>query len=489
MKVFFIFLGFFFLLWGGAVQISRAQIAVIPFEDISQDINGVDLEVTKLVIQTLKEEGFQVIPLKRVLHFMADNRLRWTGWVEKLIALKLYRELGAELILIGTVTEKDPKRGDFGLTLRLLRATDYHLLWSNTLAISSEKNISLLGLKKYTYKELVQRVIDNLLKELPEELKEFKFYPPEVEIADIFLRPRYVRAGQLMECAVKLSISGPKPQKIFFKLPNGKMLQAIEDEKTKLYLAAWKAPEKEGRYPISLFLVWPEPWQQKKQLFLSTFVVDDTPPKLILKVRGGEKFNGVIAFRRYVTLVPILEKTEPIARWQLVITGKEGQEVLSIEQPGKLPQAFNWRGTDAGGHKLPIGRYHLKLVVWDKAGNRSQANLDLLVVKDPPEVDIQAKKGDENIELDLKLKDHPVPLSSWYIEIWDDKGNLLLEKEGERFFVEKLFLPPQGELFYSLEVRDILGNRYRVRHQKLKPIILRASKEEKKTKSQWLDDF
>jgi len=485
-KLFFFLVGGLFLL---GAALAKAQIAVFPFEDVSKDINGVDVEVSKLVAEKLQEAGFEVIPPERILTFMAQNRIRWTGWVERLTALKVYRELGADLILVGTVTDKDQEKGLFGVTLRLVRATDYQLLWSKTAALATEEKVSLLGLQKLDFQKVREQVITSLVKDLPEELKEMKSFPPEVEIGDVFLRPRFARPGHLIECAVKLNLSGSKPQKIFFILPDGRKVPAIEDESRKLFLALWKAPRKEGRYPVNILFQWGPPWNLKKELFLSTFVVDNSPPRLSLKIRRGEKMGEVIAFRRYVTIVPVLENSEPISRWQMVITGEEGNEVLNIEQPGGLPEAFNWRGSDAGGHKLPKGRYHLKLTVWDKAGNSATATADFLVVKDPPKVTIEAKKASEGIEIDLKVKDHPVPLSNWYLEVWDEEGNLLGELEGEGKPKGKIVVPAQGKLFYSLEVRDVLGNRYLVRNQKLKPVILRAAKEKKDESKKWLEDF
>ncbi len=476
-----------FLLLGAAV--ACAQIAVFPFEDVSKDINGVDVEASKIVTQKLEEAGFEVIPPEVILNFMARNRIRWTGWVERLTALKVYRELGADLILVGTVTDKDEKKGLFGVTLRLVRATDYQLIWSKTVALATEEKVSLLGLKKLDFPALREEVLTSLIQDLPEELKQMKSFPPEVEIGDVFLRPRFARSGQLIECAVKLNLSGSKPEKIFFVLPDGRRVPAVEDESRKLFLGLWKAPREEGRYPINILFKWGPPWNLEKESFLSSFVVDNTPPKLSLKIRRGEKMGDVIAFRRYVTIVPVLENSEPISRWQMIITNEEGTEVLNVEQPGHLPETFNWRGSDAGGHKLPKGRYHLKLTVWDKAGNSSVATADFLVVKDPPKVAIEAKKGSEGIEIDLKVKDHPVPLSNWYLEVWDEEGNLLGEIEGEGEPQEKIVVPSKKDLFYSLEVRDVLGNRYLVRNQKLKPVILRAAKEKKEEAKKWLEDF
>ncbi len=487
MKRLFLFTVIFFL---GAVVSLRAQIAVFPFEDISKDINGIDLETTRLVIQELEKEGIEVVPLDRVLTFLVNNRLRWTGWVERLTALKVYRQLGAELILLGTVTEKDPEKGIFGVALRLVRATDYKLLWGRTLAQSSAEKISFLELKKFTYEQIVAEVIKRLLEDLPEELQGLKVYPPAVEIADVFVRPRYVKANHLVECAVKLNFSGPKPEKVFFVLPEGKRIAAVEDHQRELYLGVWKAPQEEGRYPVNLVLKWGPPWNQKKKLFLSSFIVDNTPPKLSLKIRHGERIGETIAFRRYVTIVPVLERSEPITRWQMVITGEQENEVLNIEEPGSLPESFNWRGTDASGHKVPVGRYQLKLFIWDKAGNKTVAEQEFLVVKDPPEVDLEAQRIGEQIELKMALKDHPVPLSNWYIDIWDEEGNLLKEYEGEGPLKGRFLIPFREKLYYSLEVRDILGNRYRVRSKKLQPALLRAAKEEKEKKEKkWLEDF
>lgn len=466
---------------------ARGQIAVFPFEDLSKDINGVNLDLSEAVAQALEDHGFQVVHPDKVLNFMAKNRIRWTGWAERLTAARASRELGVDLILLGTVTELDPDEPALGLSLRILRARDYQLIWSKTVSLSGLAEVSLLGLGKHDFQSLLSEGIKKILASLPQDLERSLAQPPIFEIADVFVRPRHVRGGKRIECAVRLDISGDPPEEVYFLLPSGRRVPTIK--KGDLYIAWWTAPRKEGRYPVNLLLRWGRPWHMEKRLFLSSFMVDNTPPKLEIRTLKGEALPQGVAFKRHIVLVPVLERPEPISRWLLQISSVEtGQLVVKEERPGRLPPSFTWRGADQSGHRIPDGRYRVSLKVWDQAGNTYNAERDLIVVKGAPPVNLQARAFSEKMVIKLNIGAHPVPVSEWRLELWDKEGNLVGEYEGQRP-PKSLVIPKQEGLLYSLEVRDILGNRRRVRNEELKPIIMRAAEEKKKVEKKWVDDF
>lgn len=470
--------------WFGMV---RAQIVVFPFEDLTQDVNGVNLPVSEEVAQALEEKGFKVVFPEEVLNFLAENRIRWTGWVDRITAIKAARKYNANLILIGTVTEfKKDKEPILGLTLRIIRAPDYRVIWSRTGALSSKEEISLLNLKVFDSEKIMAKVVNSLIDQLPEELQQGLTQPPEIEIADIFLNPRRVQRGHLIECAVRLDISGPSPEEVFFLLGDYQIRAIKEND---LYIAQWKAPRKEGRYPINLLVKWPSLGIEKRT-FLSSFIVDNSPPKIKLRSIFGKSLSQGIAFSRYIVLVPSFEKPEPIARWVFeIISEKSHKVVVREERPGQLPESFIWRGIDLGGHFLPNGRYKAKIIVWDLAGNRAEAEKELLLVKGAPPVSVVAKEWSEKIQIDFHLGEHPLPISFWRLELWDKDGNLLGEYEGEGK-PQLITISKKQEIFYSLEVQDSLGNRLYIRYRKLKPIILQASKEKKKkVEKKWEEDF
>lgn len=479
------FLIFIFLIFSWAIR-AGAQIIVFPFEDLTQDVNGVNFSVSQEVAQALEERGFKVIPPDQVLDFLAENRIRWTGWVDRITAIKAARKYNANLILVGTVTEfRRENEPILGLTLRLIRAPDYKVIWSRTKALSSKEEISLLNLKVFNSEKIMAKVVNSLIDQLPEELQQGLTQPPEIEIADIFLNPRRVQGDHFIECAVRLDVSGPSPEEVFFLWDKYKIRAFKENS---LYVAKWKAPRKEGRYPINLLVRWPN-LGIKKELFLSSFIVDNSPPRIKLRCIFGKKLPEGIAFSRFITLVPSFERPEPIARWVFEITSEKNHRVvIHEERPGHLPESFTWRGIDLGGHFLPNGRYKAKIIVWDLAGNRAEAEKELLLVKGAPPVSVVAKEWSEKIQIDLHLGEHPLPISFWRLELWDKDGNLLGEYEGEGK-PKLITIPKRDNLFYSLDVQDTLGNRLYVRYKKLKPIILQASEEKKRAEKKWVDDF
>ncbi len=474
------------LLFSWAIR-AGAQIIVFPFEDLTQDVNGVNFSVSREVAQALEERGFKVISPDQVLDFLAENRIRWTGWVDRITAIKAARKYKANLILVGTVTEfRKENEPVLGLTLRLIRAPDYKVIWSRTKALSSKEEISLLNLKVFDAEKIMAKVVNSLIDQLPEELQQGLTQPPEIEIADIFLNPRRVQGEHFIECAVRLDISGPPPEEVFFLW--GKYKIRAFKENNFLYVAKWKAPREEGRYPINLLVRWPN-LGIKKELFLSSFIVDNTPPKIKLRSIFGKSFPQGVAFSRFITLVPSFERPEPIARWVFKITSEKNHQVVIYEErPGRLPESFTWRGIDLGGHFLPNGRYKAKIIVWDLAGNRAEAEKELLLVKAAPSVSVVAKEWSKEIQIDLQISKHPLPISFWRLELWDKDGNLLGEYEGEGK-PKIITIPKRDDLFYSLDVQDALGNRLYVRYKKLKPIILQASEEKKRVEKKWVDDF
>ncbi|WP_456431524.1 hypothetical protein [Thermosulfuriphilus sp.] len=467
---------------------AQGQIAVFPFEDLSKDINGVNLELSEMVAQGLEDQGFQVVHPQRVLDFLAQSRIRWTGWAERLTAARAARELGTDLILLGTVTELDPQEPALGLSLRILRARDYKLIWSKTISLSGLEEVSLLGLGRHDFQSLISQAIYKIMASLPADLERSLAQPPIFEIADVFVRPRHVRGGKRIECAVRLDVSGDAPEEVYFVLPSGRRIPTIK--RGELYVAWWTAPRKEGRYPVNILLKWGEPWQFEKKQFLSSFVVDNTPPKLELRTIKGESLPQGVAFKRHIVLVPVMGRPEPVSRWLLRISSVEtGQIVVNEERPGRLPTSFTWRGADQAGHRIPDGRYRVSLQVWDQAGNTSVAEQDLIVVKGAPPVNLQARAFSEKMVIKFNIGSHPVPVSEWRLELWDKDGNLIAEYEGQR--PPKFLTAPKKEgLYYTLEVRDILGNRRFVRNEELKPIIMRAAEEKKKAEEKkWVDDF
>jgi len=466
----------------------------MPFEDISKDLNGVNLEIPRKIAQALEKQGLTVVYPDALVPFLAKNRYRWMGWVDQVTALKIAKQFNVDLIMLGTVTELNKSEPPcIGLIVQLLKVKDYKLIWSRSAVFSAKEEISILGLDKPTFQSLEMKTINTLVANIPPEIQQKAIHPPVIEITDVFLKPKRVQSHTEVECAIRLNTAGPSPSEILFQI-NGKEIPARpQTQKEGLYIAKWIAPEKEGRYPIKLVVKW-DKYSLHQEMFLTSLIVDNTPPKFSLKIIRGEKIKDSIAFNRHILLVPIFEQSEPIARWAFyVLDPKTRTPVFKVERPGRIPSRLIWRGTNIAGKYLANGQYIAKVKVWDQAGNSYEQETKLLFVKSAPAAKILAEKlSDKKVKLIIKVNKHLLPLTSWRLELWDSDGNLISEYESTKE-KDEVSLPNDENLLYTLEIRDILGNKTILKNIPLKPLILRAAttpqEKEKTFTNSWTSDF
>ena len=484
--------GLWWVIIGFLITISaaRAQIIVLPFEDLSRGLNGINIEIAKTVADYLSEEGFQVIYPEEVIPELARLRVKSPGWVDRVVARELFKRFEAKYILLGTVLEMNREEPLLGLSVRILRTEDFRLIWGGTVSFSGKDWHPFLGLKEITFEDFLHQACERLFAGLKEELGIQAMPPPAVAVDEILLRPRSVQGGKRVECAVRLRISGPSPQKLGIDL--GDRFVPLFKQGA-YYLAFWKAPQEEGRYPVNLVIRWEKGWHIEKKIFLATYHVDNTSPVIDLRIYRVHKTPEALAFKNYVELRPILKNSDTVARWLLQLFPEKGDRpLISEEGLGRLPPRFIWRGTDASGRPLPAGFYRVRLKVWDQAGNSSWKETRLLYVNAPPKTQVKAIKDGDKLKISFRIFFHPVPLRRWSLEIMDNKGQVIKELVGQgpvdkELVFKKVSLP----LHYSLTLRDILGNQIVLRNQKLVPIVMQAKKEKKKPKKaeEWVSEF
>ncbi len=475
------------LLFGIGGRRGNAQIAVFPFEDLTRGVAGINMKVSEQVADLLVRMGYQVVAPREIVNFLAANRLRWTGWADRVTARKVEEKWKAQFLLLGTVLEEDPQKEIFGVCARVLRTPDYHLVWGRTIAMSEQSQISLLGLKRMTWEELRLLTLHEMLHAFPSDGRQKLSSKPAMGVLQMYIHPRHLRGGQEISCGVKLDISGDPPESL--ALCVGKARE-IPLRRTKgYYSATWRVPRKEGRYSVSLVARWGAPWSFEKRVFLSTFFVDNHPPAFDLKLSHGEPLSGGYAFRRHVRLVPVLREGEPIGRWcfEIVSLGEKGV-VLREEEEGHLPPAFVWRGKDGTGGTLPNGPYLVRVSLWDLAGNEARAEARLLLVRQLPEVTVEAVAEEKDLEIAVVVGEHPVPVTDWRFEIWDREGNLVLRREGEGA-LPSFKIPRKAGLRYTLEMRDDFGNRLVMRNRRLKVVKAGAYGVKSKKLKRWINEF
>ena len=107
------------------------RLALLPLADVSQSGNGISLEVTHDLAAALRDRGIDLVPEGEVMQFMADNRIRFAGYLDSLLARKLGREFDCGLIMLGTVTEFEREREPaLGLTLTVMDAKSGSPVWA-----------------------------------------------------------------------------------------------------------------------------------------------------------------------------------------------------------------------------------------------------------------------------------------------------------------------------------------------------------------------
>ena len=475
-----------FFILSGAVWAGR--MALMPLADLSRGSNGVNLSLTRVLFHELEKRGFNMIPENKVLSFMVRHRVRWTGYLDSFDVLAMNREIGADLVLLGTVTQWGGPGNSVGIVLSLVKAQESRLVWSKTSAYSVQDVRHLLGLgDARSVNDLVPRVVDDLLATLPNGVRRFASAVPLCETEGAFIAPRYARGGEEVTCSVRLRCMGEDPTSVYLKF-SGDGTIPMERVGAK-YVARWKAPMEDGRYPVSLLLEWDHGSGRKREFFLSSYWVDNRPPRFTLELKKGVTMGDKVVFRHHIVMVPRFQDPEPLSQWSIQILDKKGSAVVDEHGEGNLPRVLVWRGQDGHGVSLNDGDFTICMKVWDRAGNVAFASKEVLLRRTPPQVAIEALREGKKVEVRVEGGKEDIPLAYWRLVVRDRKGELLKEMEGKKL-PARLEIPANGdrEVVCTVEARDLLGNRVRIVNRTLKVITMRE-KERKEKKGSWVEEF
>ena len=473
-----------FLIWSGYCF---SQVAIFPFEDLSKSLNGVNFYLSSLVSQKLKDKGYSVVGPDKVADLLARYRVMWTGWVDRITAERVKRELNCQYAILGTVLSNDPERFAFGFTLRMLDLDRYKLVWSRVVFFSKRDNISILGLRKKSWDDFLKESVDKVLSDIPPEILKSMMKAPVMDVYGVDIN-RYVKPGEEVECKVRVEVSGLSPHNVFFVVDGIGRIPA--KKKGHFYICEWTAPQREGRFGVTLEAFWDGTLNIKKRFFITSYYVDSTPPKFKLKLIGVRKFKGKVVVNKYVEIMPLFKRREVIKRWLFeVVSDDEKKVVFSYSSMGDIPEKLFWRGQTFTGY-APNGNYTLRLVLWDRAGNSYKDEREVLLVRKLDNIEVKAVSLESGLKLSVSVKNYPILFSNWRIVLWDDSGSLFYEKEGEGL-PSQIVLPikhtGKSKLFYSLELIDEAGNHWRFRKERL--IFTKAKSRKQQKASGWVNDF
>lgn len=453
--------------WGQAMTI-----AVLPFDDLSVGGNALNLPFTEEVRDVLREQGFQVVPAVEVEGFLARNRLRATGYLDSLHAVKLYQQTGCGLILVGSVTEKEGlKEGAVGFTYTLLDGVTGEPFFGGSGAMSLDGCVGILGLRE---PQGIEEIRATLLREnlaLKKILTAVSSAKPTglARIQEVTLSAEVVQAGQPVECRIFVDFLGEPATRIFVRAAD-EVIPFVAEGDTGFYRAVWSAPPEEGGYDLSFEMVWEETGEELCLDRLARFEVINTPPPLKIDLKNVRTFNQISAVKDQVLIVPSLEDSRLLSHWSMAILNAEGEEVARTGKDGNLPARLVWKGKNKSNHSISDGVYRITFDAWDQAGNRSRVQRTILRQSQGLSVNLTAVMDDNRPYLHLvPAPAQVVPVESWSIRAMTAEGDTLLNQKGDSL-PARLPLPDTGRLSHVLcdvEVVDILGNQMTLHGQRV----------------------
>jgi len=512
-----------------------ATVAIMPVEDLSLGINSPNMVMTEYLAAELAAKGLRVVAEKDVIAFMTAERVRWLGYLETAQILKAKDALGADFILLGTVCQKKEKRSPtFGLSLQLVRTRDAETVWSTSGGLSLIEIQTLLHVNEpATLDELWPILVKNVLLEWPSGLgeetdqklvfnPESGELPPVLMVKEVHLTPRYVKPGEQVKCVVRLdndrvdssverpqvfikvgsrihlaqetregifyeaSWTGSEVEKGLFREVGHESLKlAAADLNPTVFEGVWDSLVEEDTYPVSIILNWPT--GERQTAYIGNYKVDNSPPETDMLIRG-KVLHDMITFSDEITIVPKMKVREPLSHWKIHVEDTKGTILNNDEGSGNLPEKLFWRGTTSEGRPVKDGIYRLVLQVWDRAGNDFQTVQDVRYVSDPPDLVIDVRKKSKQLQVSLDRENKDIPLSFWYIEIWDEKGNLIQNADGSElpysFDIPLPAVDKSGQIEGIVATRDILGNQTRMVVSDLYLMALQAEEAEEEVAGQ-----
>lgn len=445
-----------------AEQAFGVQLAVMPVEDLSKGDNGLNPSMTGRLCEALIQKGYGVVEEKRIIDFMARNRIRWVGRLDSNNVLLLRKELGIDYLLLGSVNqvrEKEPAA--LGVALEIIRASDAKMVWAGSAQLCRADVRKFLGLAEpRNISEIEDIVVKRIMEILPQKLPESAEFSPENLTEEIRLTPEVVKPGAMMHCRIRFSENNTRPADVSVSVVIGeKIVEAVYFPQEQCYEAAWTATGRDGRYPVSVSINRGK--LGRKNIFAGSFQVDGQPPEIALSLRGQE-LDGEVVLRRQLTVIPVLKEPEPLATWEVGILDASGQVVKAENGHGNLPERFSWWGQRQDGVMAEDGLYTVQVAVLDRAGNNASVSEKFRVLRKQPELNIVTKKQGNGIQVDLGY-DGKVPLAFWRVELRSGSGAILLETSGEKL-PARLTVPLSNEsekISCRVYGQDVLGNKLR----------------------------
>ncbi|MFH1699206.1 MAG: hypothetical protein ABIE07_01350 [Candidatus Zixiibacteriota bacterium] len=167
---------------GGAISDPphSLKIAVVPFDNLSSSQYAGDIASVRVISELVRKE-YRVIEPSLVESFFRQNQKMPRGGIDIKLAEKINNELGADLLLTGSVNFFQPGSGTTGgpgpvieLSGRYLCSKTGYIIAAYDLTMSGSNSETLLGAKKnYSDGKLISAALSKLLDKLDSGLKKW----------------------------------------------------------------------------------------------------------------------------------------------------------------------------------------------------------------------------------------------------------------------------------------------------------------------------
>lgn len=478
------------------IKIKRA--AVTPFGTFT--VGDISVDMTFLISDSLIKNGFKVISQDVLENFLVKRRIRGTEFLDRPAIREMGVVLKADVLLLGSVDLlEDGENPQVAINAQMINCFDGSVVWANSVSRTGDDFATFLGLGRITsLKNLVEITVEELLSNLPSTVNFAGSSVTPIEISHAGFFPDVLRGGETTRLSIEVrEVTGRLRDIKAFVLDSEINLKT---EDGRWYAGTISAPAIDGVYPLKIYIS-----DQQNRLFsidsAATLTVHNRPPEVALSFPQRLLSPNNDGIKDYIQFFPELLKAVTLKSWQVEITNEAGSVVRSEGGFGVLPAGFVWRGENNQYKTVEDGTYFCRLLVEDKAGNRTSTAKEKIVVdRTPPEAAVfLAGENEESLTLSLEIKDIS-EIADLEVIVYDrtgseegrfeGKGNIpaalacLIKKNPKKVLSQE----GEGQLAYSLEVRDIAGNRLRIERQPLKLLRPEVTEPEKK-RDEWVEDF
>ena len=480
-------------------EIRLKKIAVMPFG--SPTVDSLSFDVTRLIANRLINDQLIVVPQDMLEGFLVEKRVRRTDCLDRATIREMGGALGADALMIGSVGMlaggENPR---VAASAQMIDCVDASLVWANSVSYTGADFATFLGIGKiHSLQKLLEVALTDLIKDLPHEVGVDDQQARPFEIGQARFFPQVLKGGHRTNVSIEVrEIVGRLTDIKAFVLDTE---VELETEDRCWYRGTLTAPSIEGPYYLTVYVM-----DQGNRVFtmdsLARLIVDNTPPEVSISFRQRLISPNNDGIKDNILFFPELLRADILESWRVEISDETGSIVRSEDGIGSLPGGFMWGGEDNSFDRVQDGTYSCRLILEDRAGNRSVSPIETIVVDTaPPQVDLAlAAENDKGITLELKTNDAST-VGNWELVIYDRTGKEAGQFDGRgdipaelncplRRSQEAANLERDGFLAYSIEVTDIAGNSLRKAKEPLKPPEPEEPERKPSEKKEvWVDDF